>query len=304
MTIHVGGATRRAIVVNSAPTGERRPAVIVLHGGMGSAEDMRARSGFDQLSRAEGFVVAYGEGTEFRDGMHAWNTGYLLRRQVRGADDIAYLDALIDRLVTDHGADPARIFMTGGSNGGMMTFAYAVQRAQRLAAAAPVVASMFSFDAVPSTPLPILVINGAKDDEVPLAGGMSKNPIVSQAQAAPFKPVHEVVDFWVKANASETDGKTVIDGTLTTVTYAAGPGGAMTEFIYSYVALCDLPDGVAGVFGQADEAEDIRGQLVPFDRLMAAVAGGEIANAPLILTALWLQRERDRLRGVTELRNG
>jgi len=231
VTIHVGGATRRAIVVNSAPTGERRPAVIVLHGGMGSAEDMRARSGFDQLSRAEGFVVAYGEGTEFRDGMHAWNTGYLLRRQVRGADDIAYLDALIDRLVTDHRADPARIFMTGGSNGGMMTFAYAVQRAQRLAAAAPVVASMFSFDAVPSTPLPILVINGAKDDEVPLAGGMSKNPIVSQAQAAPFKPVHEVVDFWVKANASETDGKTVIDGTLTTVTYAAGSGGAVTEFI-------------------------------------------------------------------------
>lgn len=73
--------------------------------------------------------------------------------------------------------------------------------------------------------------------------------------------------------------------------------GAVTEFIYSYVALCDLPDGVAGVFGQAEEAEDIRGHLLAFDRLMAAVAGGEIANAPLILTALWLQRERGRLQG-------
>ncbi len=80
--------------------------------------------------------------------------------------------------------------------------------------------------------------------------------------------------------------------------------GAMTEFIYSYVALCDLPDGVAGVFGQPEEAEDIRGQLVPFDGLMAAVAGGEIGNAPLILTALWLQRERDRLRDQAGLRNG
>lgn len=79
--------------------------------------------------------------------------------------------------------------------------------------------------------------------------------------------------------------------------------GAMTEFIYSYVAPCDLPDGVAGVFGQADEAEDIRGQLVPFDQLMAAVAGGEIGNAPLILTALWLQRERGRLRANADLRN-
>jgi hypothetical protein len=46
----------------------------------------------------------------------------------------------------------------------------------------------------------------------------------------------------------------------------------------------------------AEEAEDIRGHLISFDRLMALVASGEIANAPLILTALWLQRERARLR--------
>jgi ADP-ribose pyrophosphatase len=73
--------------------------------------------------------------------------------------------------------------------------------------------------------------------------------------------------------------------------------GAMTEYLYSYVGLCDLPDGAKGVFGMAEEAEDIRGHLLSFDALMAAVAGGEIANAPLLLTALWLQRERGRLRG-------
>jgi ADP-ribose pyrophosphatase len=73
--------------------------------------------------------------------------------------------------------------------------------------------------------------------------------------------------------------------------------GMLSEYLYSYVALCDLPDGVAGVFGMAGEAEDIRGHLMPFDAFMAAVAGGEIANAPLLLTALWLQRERARLRG-------
>ncbi len=72
--------------------------------------------------------------------------------------------------------------------------------------------------------------------------------------------------------------------------------GTMTEYIYSYVGLCDLPDGVAGVFGQEDEAEDIRGHLLSFDALMAAVASGEVGNAPLLLTALWLQRERARLR--------
>jgi nudix-type nucleoside diphosphatase (YffH/AdpP family) len=72
--------------------------------------------------------------------------------------------------------------------------------------------------------------------------------------------------------------------------------GALSEYLYSYVAICDLPDDSAGVFGVADEAEDIRGHLVGFDALMELVATGEAANAPLLLTALWLQRERARLR--------
>ena len=73
--------------------------------------------------------------------------------------------------------------------------------------------------------------------------------------------------------------------------------GAVTEYLYSYVALCDLPDGVAGVFGAAEEAEDIKGHLLDFDRLVEVMASGEIGNAPLLLTVLWLQRERGRLRG-------
>lgn len=73
--------------------------------------------------------------------------------------------------------------------------------------------------------------------------------------------------------------------------------GAVAEYLYSYVALCDLPDGVAGVFGAAEEAEDIRGHLLSFDRLAEVLAAGEIGNAPLLLTVLWLQRERARLRG-------
>jgi polyhydroxybutyrate depolymerase len=86
-------------------------------------------------------MVVYAEGTAFGAGRHAWNTGHLLRRQVRDADDITYFDTLIDTIISDHGADPTRIYMTGASNGGMMTFVYAVARAERLAAIAPVVAS-------------------------------------------------------------------------------------------------------------------------------------------------------------------
>jgi ADP-ribose pyrophosphatase len=74
--------------------------------------------------------------------------------------------------------------------------------------------------------------------------------------------------------------------------------GAVAEYLYSYVALTDLPDGIAGVFGLEGEAEDIRGHLVGFDALMGLVDSGEINNAPLLLTVLWLARERSRLRGI------
>ena len=227
----VKGQNRRAVLVNTPGDGPKRPAVIVLHGGMGSAEVMRANSGFDAVARTEGFMVVYAEGTSFGGGRHAWNTGFLGRRQVQDADDVAYFDTLIDLLVREHGADPRRIFMTGGSNGGMMTFVYAVARPERLAAVAPVVASMFTFTATPSVPLPILIINGAKDDEVPLEGGMSRNPLVRRAQQAPFKPLVEVVQFWAKANRSLAEAKVETRGTVTTTVYAATPEGATTEFI-------------------------------------------------------------------------
>ena len=231
VVVDVEGSDRHAIVVNAVADGPRRPVVIVLHGGMGSAARMRASSGFDILAAREGFIAVYPDGTEFGAGRRAWNTGYLLRRQVRDADDIAFFDALIAVLVRDHGADPERIFMTGGSNGGMMTFVYGVHRPEKLAAIAPVVATMFAFDPVPAVPLPILVINGARDDEVPLEGGMSRKPLVRGAQAVPFKPVDEVVAFWVRANKSLPDGATVVDGTVTTTTHPAGPGGAVTESV-------------------------------------------------------------------------
>jgi polyhydroxybutyrate depolymerase len=231
VTFTVQGRPRRAVVVNASASGARRPAVIVLHGGAGSADRMREASGFDAIARAHGAIVVYAEGTDYGAGRHAWNTGYLLRRQVEGADDIAYFDTLIDTIVRNHRADPRRITMTGGSNGGMMTYVYAVTRPTRLAAAAPVVASMFSFDTVPGAPVPILIINGALDDEVPLEGGMSRNPLVSGAQSAPYKPVADVVAFWVKANRSVPDGVVSTNGTVTTTTYSAGPGGAVTEFV-------------------------------------------------------------------------
>jgi len=113
----------------------------------------------------------------------------------------------------------------------MMTYVYAAKRPEKLAAAAPMVASMFSFDTVPKTPLPILIVNGEKDDEVPIGGGMSKNSIVRRAQATPFKAVADVVQFWVKANQAETKPTSITKGSVTTTVYKAQKDGAPVEFV-------------------------------------------------------------------------
>ena len=141
--------------------------------------------------------------------------------------------------------------MTGGSNGGMMTYVYAVARAERLAAIAPVVASMFTFDTAPKVPLPILIINGAKDEEVPLEGGMSRNPIVSRAQEAPYKPLTDVVQFWSQANKSKAEPTIKTEDSVTTTTYEATGGGAPTEFIVDAVGGHGWPGSKARREGNA-----------------------------------------------------
>lgn len=72
--------------------------------------------------------------------------------------------------------------------------------------------------------------------------------------------------------------------------------GIMTEYLVSYLAIADLPDGLAGVGGLDTEDEDIRSMLVSFERIMEALDHGEVDNGPLALTLHWLARHRTRLR--------
>lgn len=72
--------------------------------------------------------------------------------------------------------------------------------------------------------------------------------------------------------------------------------GAKAEYLYTYIGITDLPDGVASIGGLATEAEDIRAHVLSFDDFMALVDGGEAANAPLILLGLALARRREAIR--------
>ena len=68
----------------------------------------------------------------------------------------------------------------------------------------------------------------------------------------------------------------------------------MSEYLTSFVGEADL-SAAGGVFGLAEEHEDIRVHVLSRAAAFAAVASGEIRSAPLIVSLLWLDRNAARL---------
>lgn len=77
--------------------------------------------------------------------------------------------------------------------------------------------------------------------------------------------------------------------------YYPSPGG-VAQVLFSYVGIADLPDDAATLGGQEEESEDILGHVVSFDEAVALMEGGDIVNAPAIVTLQWLLLHRDGLR--------
>jgi len=73
--------------------------------------------------------------------------------------------------------------------------------------------------------------------------------------------------------------------------------GCSTEYFYLYLGLCDLPEEGEGRGGLECENEDIRTHVISFERAMELLNSGEAENGPLVLSLVWLSRERERLRG-------
>ncbi len=72
--------------------------------------------------------------------------------------------------------------------------------------------------------------------------------------------------------------------------------GAVTEFVYAYVAEADLDGAHGRIAGLSSEAENIRSHVVSFERLMEMVESGEAGAGPLVVSAYWLALNRARLR--------
>jgi ADP-ribose pyrophosphatase len=77
--------------------------------------------------------------------------------------------------------------------------------------------------------------------------------------------------------------------------YYPSPGG-VSQVLYSYLGIADLPDEAARLGGHAEEDEDILGHVIPFATAMDMLASGDLVNAPTIITLQWLAVNRERLR--------
>lgn len=187
----------------AANAGARLPLVIVLHGGGGNAANAERMTGFTDKGRKEGFIVVYPDGTGPLEGrLLTWNDrhccAYAMKNDV---DDVGFIRALIDELVTRYRVDPKRIYATGMSNGGMMTHRLGIELSDRLAAIAPVVATVFGDEPMPEHALPALMINGMLDENVPWQGGPPGGRGARGWDGTPTKPALEQLGFWSKANA-------------------------------------------------------------------------------------------------------
>jgi polyhydroxybutyrate depolymerase len=204
-TITAGGVARSYYVHEPARTwaGPARPAVLVLHGGGGNGKISAAMSGFNQKADAEGFVAVYpnGSGRFGEDRLLTWNAGhccaYALRERVK---DVAFISELIDELVRRDRVDPKRIYVTGMSNGGMMSFVLGRELSHKIAAIAPVVGAMFGDEAQPSAPMPVIMFNSRTDKSVPFEGGPAPVRMGTAVADADIKPTMFALDFWARAN--------------------------------------------------------------------------------------------------------
>lgn len=185
-----------------APGGARLPLVLVLHGGGGNAANAEDMTGFTAKAAKEGFIVVYPEGSSrFRGKLLTWNAGhccgYAMQRRV---NDVAFINALLDRLIQDYPVDPKRIYATGISNGGMMAHRLGIELSGRFAAIAPVVAALFGDEKLPAHPVSALMLNGMLDQSVPYQGGAPGGRFPDAWDGAAAKPALAQAAFWAQAN--------------------------------------------------------------------------------------------------------
>lgn len=202
------------------------PLVINLHGYTSNALQQEFYSNFAPIADTANFILVHPDGTTDAGGTTFWNA---FNAPTETVDDIGFLSALIDTVAASHNIDLNRVYFTGMSNGGFMSYALACQLSHRVAAIASVTGTMMQSSINTCNaqhPMPVMQIHGTADPTVPYAGN-----------AQGFTAIEDVVDYWVSFNnCNTTPTQTALpdiapmDGCTTDhFLYADGDAGASVE---------------------------------------------------------------------------
>ena len=195
------GRARRCLVhVPDNASGRSCPLLIVLHGGGGTPEGMvkLTRNRFNELADTYGFFVAYPGGlgrswNDFRDDAK----GYSHSEKI---NDVGFISVLIDRLAAEYSIDRERVFATGISNGGFMSYRLACELSGKIRGIAAVAATSTPDQAskcAPARPVSVMIINGTSDPIVPYNGGEVR--LIGSSRGA-VASTDDTIRFWTRLN--------------------------------------------------------------------------------------------------------
>ena len=171
------------------------PLVLNFHGLGSNANEQMFYGDFRDIADTEGFVLVHPQGTTL-NGSQYWNVGSPGSSGIP-VDDVGFTEALIDELANLYAINLDRVYATGMSNGGFMSFLLACQLSEKIAAIASVTGSM-TFDTYDNCnaqhPTPILQIHGTNDGVVPYDGNTTW-----------ILPIEDVISYWVNYNNCQTN---------------------------------------------------------------------------------------------------
>lgn len=212
----VGGHDRSYRLYEPAKMPASAPLVVVLHGYSGSARQVERDYGWDRLADSGGFVVAYPDGLD-----RAWNVDGETccgRPGREGVDDVGFITAAVADIARNVGTDPARVFVTGMSNGGIMSYTLACNT-DIFAAIGPVAGTQLNRCRAPR-PTSILHIHGTADRLVPYGGGQGFSVINGPS-------VPDVNAFWRNVDHCAAPATTT-NGPVTTSAAGCADNRAVT----------------------------------------------------------------------------
>lgn len=159
------------------------PLVILLHGGFGNMRQVLEAEGSGEwvdIAVREGILLIAPNGTNVANGdtfsnAQHWNdqrAAFATRDS--DADDVSFILAVIDWAVTNHQIDTTQVFVTGPSNGGMMTYRMLSEAPERFAAGAAFIANLPTDNPLitePAEPVRVMIMVGTDDPLMPFGGG-------------------------------------------------------------------------------------------------------------------------------------